>query len=62
METLDNKIAGQDKKEDTIQKQNEVAEKAAYELKYSNEKKWRNLLLASKFLNVFLKVKMDKLI
>lgn len=43
------------------QKQREVAEVAAYEMKYSNEEKWRNLLVVHKFLQLFLKTKMSRL-
>ena len=39
-----------------------MAEVAAYELKYSNEKKWRNLLLVNKFLLAFMKSKMARMI
>jgi len=39
-----------------------VAETAAYELKYDNEKKWRNLLIVNRFLLSFLKSKMGRMI
>ena len=42
-------------------KQREVAETAAYEMKYSNEEKWRNLLMVHKYLQMFLKTKMARI-
>ena len=37
-----------------------IAEEAAADILDSNEKKWRKLLLVHKFLNVFLKKKMER--
>lgn len=61
-ETVNVKVEAETKRTNQIQKRNEVAETAAYELKYDNEKKWRNLLIVNRFLLSFLKSKMGRMI
>lgn len=61
-ETVDMKLEAETKRNQQIQKRNEVAEIAAYELKQSNEKKWRNLLMVNRFVLSFLKSKMGRMI
>jgi hypothetical protein len=48
------------KREDRIKRQQEIAEVAANDIRDSNLKKWRKLLLVHKFLNQFLRLKMQR--
>mmetsp|Transcript_13927 Transcript_13927/g.11901 ORF Transcript_13927/g.11901 Transcript_13927/m.11901 type:complete len:168 (-) Transcript_13927:934-1437(-) len=58
--TIKSKGEAEKKRDERIKRTQDIAENAAAEIRDSNEKKWRELLLVHKFLNYFLKRKMER--
>jgi len=59
-QNLNTKDEVERKREERIKRTQDIAENAAAEIRDSNEKKWRELLMVHKFLASFLKKKMDR--
>jgi len=59
-QNLNTKEEVERKREERIKRTQDIAENAAAEIRDSNEKKWRELLMVHRFLASFLKKKMDR--
>jgi hypothetical protein len=59
-QNLNTKDEVERKREERIKRTQDIAENAAAEIRDSNERKWRELLMVHKFLASFLKKKMDR--